>query len=114
MSQVPPIPPANAPVRTCPLCLESIHPEAQRCPNCRSWLMGNPLQSEWYRGGPESRIAGVCAGLARQFSISATIIRLLFVLATIFGGGIGLVLYILLWFIMPKLSDAVPHAQANH
>ncbi len=106
MSQVPPATEPLLTERRCPLCLESIHPEARRCPHCRSWLAGNPLQSEWYRGGPESRIAGVCAGLASQFPVSPTIIRLLFVLATIFGGGIGLVLYILLWFIMPKLPDS--------
>jgi phage shock protein PspC (stress-responsive transcriptional regulator) len=40
-----------------------------------------------------------------QFPVSVTIIRLAFVLGTVFAGGIGLVLYIILWFIMPKIAE---------
>jgi phage shock protein PspC (stress-responsive transcriptional regulator) len=87
------------------MCLEKVNTGAQRCPHCRSWLKANPLQSEWYRGGPDAKIAGVCSGLAMQFPVSVTIIRLAFVLGTVFAGGIGLVLYIILWFIMPKIAD---------
>ena len=46
-------------------------------------------------------IAGVCAGLAEQFGVSVTIIRLAFVLGVIVGWGMGLVLYLALWVIMP-------------
>jgi phage shock protein PspC (stress-responsive transcriptional regulator) len=46
-------------------------------------------------------IAGVCAGLAAQFGISVTIIRLAFLLGTMIGGGMGLVIYLVLWVVMP-------------
>jgi phage shock protein C len=48
-------------------------------------------------------IAGVCAGLAEQFGISVTILRLAFALGTLIGGP-GLVIYIVLWVVMPYRS----------
>lgn len=45
-------------------------------------------------------IAGVCAGLARRFGLSKTLVRLIFVLFGLFGAGE--VVYIVLWIMMPK------------
>ena len=45
-------------------------------------------------------IAGVCAGLAEQFGVSVTALRLATVLSTLIGGW-GLVVYVVLWVIMP-------------
>lgn len=50
-------------------------------------------------------IAGVCSGLARYLGIDATAVRLIFVLLAIFGGG-GLLLYLILWLIMPMEGAA--------
>ena len=86
--------------KRCPFCAEEIRSEATRCKFCGSWLQDGPLQHEWHRS-PRGMIAGVCAGLSDEFRISVTVIRLAFVLATIFS-GLGLVAYIALWFIMPK------------
>ena len=49
-------------------------------------------------------IAGVCAGLAEQFGISVTIVRLAFVLGALIGTGMGLVIYLVLWVVMPYRS----------
>jgi phage shock protein PspC (stress-responsive transcriptional regulator) len=46
-------------------------------------------------------IAGVCAGLAEEFSISVTAVRLAAIVFTIAAGGLGIILYIALWVIMP-------------
>lgn len=46
-------------------------------------------------------IAGVCAGLGDYFSVDATLIRLLFVFATIFGGP-GLIAYLIFWIVVPQ------------
>ncbi len=47
------------------------------------------------------QIAGVCAGLADYFNLDVTVVRLIFVLMAFFGGP-GLLLYIILWVIMPE------------
>ena len=48
-------------------------------------------------------LAGVAGGLAEYFSIDPALVRILFVLVAIFGGGItGILIYIVLWIIMPE------------
>lgn len=46
-------------------------------------------------------IAGVCAGLARRFGMSATMVRVLTVLSCILPGP-QFVAYLVLWIVMPK------------
>jgi len=48
----------------------------------------------------ERMIAGVCAGLARRFGLSATTVRVLFVLSLLLPGPQVLV-YLALWVLMP-------------
>lgn len=103
----PPLPNTGSDTKQCPFCLETIKADAVRCRHCRSWLQGNLLQHEWYRAD-NGRIAGVCAGLGEQFNISPTILRLLFALSAIFGAGIGLIAYLVLWAIMPVKGQSGP------
>jgi len=46
-------------------------------------------------------IAGVCAGLARRFGWSAATVRILFLLSCLLPGPQVLV-YLVLWVVMPK------------
>jgi phage shock protein PspC (stress-responsive transcriptional regulator) len=46
-------------------------------------------------------IAGVCGGLAEFFGISAFWFRLAFLIALLPGGVPGLLVYLLMWIIMP-------------
>jgi phage shock protein PspC (stress-responsive transcriptional regulator) len=46
-------------------------------------------------------IGGVAGGLAEYFEIDPVIVRLLFVLAVIFGGS-GILAYIILWIVIPQ------------
>ena len=45
-------------------------------------------------------LGGVCAGIARRYGIDLWLVRFAFVVATA-AGGIGLVLYPLLWLLIP-------------
>lgn len=46
-------------------------------------------------------VAGVCAGLAEQFGLPVTAVRLSAVLLTLLGAGWGILIYVVLWVIMP-------------
>lgn len=46
-------------------------------------------------------VAGVCGGFAEFTGIDATLIRLVFVAATVFGLGSPLILYGAAWLLMP-------------
>ncbi|KOV86232.1 phage-shock protein [Streptomyces sp. NRRL WC-3618] len=50
-------------------------------------------------------IGGVCAALARRFGISATTMRVIFVLSCLLPGP-QFVLYIALWFLLPSEKHA--------
>ncbi len=54
-----------------------------------------------YRSEKNRVIGGVAGGLGEYFGIDYTIIRVIFVLLTIFG-GYGILIYLILWFIMPS------------
>ena len=108
---------ADTTSKRCPFCAEEIRAEARKCRYCGSYVEGGtPLTRTWYRSAEGRMIAGVCAGLAEQFGISVTIVRLAFLLGTLVGGGMGLVIYLVLWVVMPlrRPTDAVaPEARAR-
>ena len=54
-----------------------------------------------YRSRTDRVIGGVCGGLAQFFSIDVTIIRLLFVIAALFGGS-SLLVYLVMLLIVPE------------
>ncbi|MFO7682470.1 MAG: PspC domain-containing protein [Chloroflexota bacterium] len=58
-------------------------------------------------------VAGVCGGLGEYFNIDPTLIRVLFVLATLFLGAVvgGVILYAILWAIIPEAGTSEPSAK---
>ena len=60
---------------------------------------------------PERRtIGGVCAGLAAYLGVDVTVVRLFFVVS-LFIGGTGLLLYIILWIITPEAHSLTERMQ---
>ena len=57
-----------------------------------------------YRSEKDRMIAGVCGGLGELLDVDPTIIRVIFVLLALMAGH-GILLYIILWLIMPKESQ---------
>ena len=47
-------------------------------------------------------LAGVCGGLAKYLGWGSTKVRIIWVLATIFTAFAGVIVYLVLWFLMPK------------
>jgi phage shock protein PspC (stress-responsive transcriptional regulator) len=61
-----------------------------------------PAQSKrLFRDTDNALLAGVAAGLSSYFGIDAVVVRIIFVLLTIFSGGVGILIYIVLWLLVP-------------
>ncbi|HJV13175.1 MAG TPA: PspC domain-containing protein [Propionibacteriaceae bacterium] len=56
-----------------------------------------------YRSRDQRMLAGICGGLAEYFNVDATLIRVLFLVLAVFGGT-GLVIYVVMWLIVPDVS----------
>ena len=51
----------------------------------------------------DKMIAGVCGGIANYFEMDPTIVRVLYVILSIVSAGFpGVLVYLILWLIMPK------------
>jgi len=60
-----------------------------------------------YRSTTDKMIGGVAGGLAEYFKIDPTLVRVLFVVVTILGGG-GILAYIILWIVVPEKPYTIP------
>lgn len=83
----------------CNACGKVIPNNARLCSYC-----GKPVTAEsnvLVRPRDARRIAGVCLGLARRFGWNVTLLRIVWLLLFLFG-GVGGLLYIILWIVMPN------------
>ena len=60
------------------------------------------------RSTHDAVFAGVCGGLAEAFGWSPFRLRVVYVLATIFTAFAGLIVYLALWYLMPKAQSELP------
>lgn len=105
-----PVPTGASGTKRCPWCAETIRSEAVKCRFCGAALEPGSrrfVTDPWLRPREGRMLAGVCAGLAEQFGISLTLVRLAFVLGACFTGGIFVILYLALWLAMPQ-EDGSP------
>ena len=61
------------------------------------------------RSTTDKKLGGVCAGLADYFDLDPTIVRVVWVLAVLFG-GVGILLYIILWIVLPAAPLPLPYS----
>ena len=64
------------------------------------------MEKKLYRSKTDKKVAGVCGGIGKYFSIDPTLIRLGVVLFTLFG-GCGLLAYIIAAFVIPEEPDYI-------
>lgn len=114
---------------SCKNCGASLNGEARFCSTCGTPVEPPQAQASSaqtppaqnyppnYRYAPPSRLirpragrmlAGVCQGLANSYSWDVVWVRVIAVLLAVFGGGIGLVAYLVFWVVMPEEPLALP------
>ena len=103
----------NDNMKKCPYCAEMIRTEAIKCRYCGSDLTKKGINLDflkapgyWHRVSEGKKIAGVCTGIARQLDSPILImpLRLFFIITTLFW-GFGLILYAIMWLLMPPPTD---------
>lgn len=68
------------------------------------------MQNRLTRSTTDVILGGVCAGLGKYLRIDTTLVRLFFIVFTL-AGGIGVLLYLILWVVVPPEGHVEPNAQ---
>ncbi len=58
-----------------------------------------------YRSRTERMLGGVCGGIGEYFGIDPTLVRLLFVVAGLFGGPVGFIAYLIFLIVVPEAPE---------
>ena len=62
---------------------------------------------ELKRSRTNRMIAGVCGGIGEYLAIDPNVIRLIWVVVTVFTAGTGILAYLLAWLIIPEEESPV-------
>ena len=97
---------------TCTACGHLLEPSAHFCSSCgRALVLSSApprIGERLYRPRSGRMIAGVCAGFAQRYGWDVALVRLVLVLAVIFGAGMPLLAYLIAWIVMPNAQFALP------
>lgn len=56
-------------------------------------------------------VAGVCSGIAEYFGIDATLVRLIFVAVSVITAGVGALIYLAGWIVIPEEGEGTSIAE---
>lgn len=65
------------------------------------------------RNKHEGMIAGVCAGIATRYGYDVGLVRLVVVILTVLTSGVGLVIYVAAWILIPDADAPAPASMGD-
>ena len=65
------------------------------------------MEKRLQRSRTEKMLGGVCGGLAEYFNVDPTLVRVIWIAITLLA-GVGILLYIILWLVVPLQSPTEP------
>jgi phage shock protein C len=103
----------------CKNCGKALADEARFCPGCGTPMSPPAAGPSAYPQTTVTRlvrpragrmVAGVCQGLAQAYAWDVVWVRVITVLLAVFGGGSGLLAYVIFWIVMPEEQVLLPPA----
>jgi phage shock protein C len=104
----------------CRNCGTAMSNEANFCSACGAQVNFGPsapvysVQTRLIRPRSGRMIAGVCQGLANNYNWDVAWVRVITALLAVFGGGAGLLGYIIFWIIMPEEPLMLPPSSGTY
>jgi len=89
----------------CAECHREVEERWNFCSNCGARMRPSTQgQRRLMRSATDSKIAGVCGGLAEYLGVDSTIVRLFWAVLAVVPGALvgGIVAYVVAWLIVPK------------
>ena len=98
----------------CNYCGKVIQDDANNCAYCGKRVGAVSARKRLMRPRHNRKIAGVCSGLAEYFDLDVTLVRVLWLVITLFTGVVfGTVAYIVAWIVMSEEPEQLA-VQAQH
>lgn len=90
----------------CSNCGGEIAESSNYCSSCGARQRRRVSYKHLTLSATDSKIAGVCGGIAEYLDVDPTVVRLIWVALSVVPGGLvgGVLAYLLAWIIIPKAS----------